>query len=512
MYCIYVDDDILYHPLLSSEGRAITSGRIDLELDKTGSATISIPQVNPLYGSINKMKSMVRITDDEEEIFRGRVLHDNRDFANNRKMYVEGELAFMIDNILSPYDNTVCASWQPFITWLGRAFNGTAGDFFRYYVYVYNTQVESNKRYTIGTVNASAAGTAATISNKDYPTIWDEINKKLIDTYGGHIRTRLTNGVRYIDWLNDYDHICGQPIEFGQNLLDINDYTSAENVVTVLIPLGKDLGGATGRVNITSVNDGQLQVANDTARDIFGNIWEARIWDEITDPTTLKALGIEYLTRVANPLKTMTIKAVDLNFAGIETDKIRLGDKIRVISDPHGINSLYQCTKMSIDLINPANSTYTFGDIPNTLTGQSAYMEAEIGQANSAASKADQKADSSAAAALIEAKAYADTLVLGASNAYESDRTKATDEATASALYSDLLDEVTVKVYKTVNGESRYKLGLMAQDIDTALTQLQLAERPILSGTTVDYDELVAVLWQAVQDLRDRVSTLENGG
>ena len=510
MYQIIVDNDVLYNPYLVSEGRAITSGTINLELDKTGSATITIPSVNPMQGSIYKMKSMVQILDDDEEIFRGRVFNDTMGFDKSKKMYVEGELGFMIDNILSPYNNDICAAWQPFITWLGRAFNGTVADFFRYYVFVYNTQVESAKQFHIGTIDVAAASLSVTIGSKDYPTIWDELNNKLIKQYGGHVRTRLSEGVRYIDWIADYTRICGQAIEFGVNLLNIEEYISAEDLITVLIPLGKDLGDSTGRVNITSVNDGQLGLTDNTAKAQYGNIWGVRIWDDVTDPSTLKALGRNELPKVSNPLRTITIKAVDLNFAGVQTDKIHLGDKIRVISRPHGIDALYQCSKMSINLLNPANTTYTFGDIPKTITGAQVKTEDDVKQASSTASQAERDAGSSAAAALLEAKSYADSLVLNASNAYESDRTKAVGETTMSSVYTDLIDEVEAKIYKTSNGESRYKLGLMAQDISAALTDLGL-DNPILTGTTVDYDELVAVLWAAVKDLRDRVDTLEGG-
>ena len=61
MYVIMVDDDILYHPLLVNEGRAVTSATVDVELDKTGSATITIPVNNVMYDSINKMKSMIQV-------------------------------------------------------------------------------------------------------------------------------------------------------------------------------------------------------------------------------------------------------------------------------------------------------------------------------------------------------------------------------------------------------------------------------------------------------------------
>ena len=378
MYTIYVDGHMLYNPLLASEGFAVTEASLSWEIDKTGYMYLTIPANNFALGEIARMKSMITVYDDELELFRGRVLHDTRNFDNSRTLYIEGELGFMADNVLSPYDNTVCAEWTPFITWLGRPFDGTLGDFFRYYVYVYNTQVEAAKQYAIGTVNATAASEQAELSNNEYPTIWDEINNKLIEPHGGHIRVQEQGGTHYIDWIQDYDGVSGQIIEFGRNLLDINDYLSAEDVVTVLIPLGAETETPDGRVNIKSVNDGKLYIVDDLGQALFGNIWRAHVWDDETNPATLLQLGRAYLTEAANPLKTMTVKAVDLGFTGVDGGHIRLGDRVRVVSPPHGIDAVYQCTQVSLDLLDPANSTYTIGTPPATATGEQAKSDKEI--------------------------------------------------------------------------------------------------------------------------------------
>lgn len=59
-----------------------------------------------------------------------------------------------------------------------------------------------------------------------------------------------------------------QVIEFGTNLLDITEYITAENVFTVLIPLGErqkdSSGNETGRLTIESVNSGKDYIESAT--------------------------------------------------------------------------------------------------------------------------------------------------------------------------------------------------------------------------------------------------------
>lgn len=221
MYSIMVDDEILYHPMLASEGLAVSSATVTVEMDKTGSAEITVPCVNPEVTRCSKMTAMIRFMDDDKELFRGRILNDDRDFYNNKTMYIEGELAFMLDHILSPYNAAIIRQlWNvQFQNDYGRLFNGTVGDYFRYYVSVYNSQSDNNRKFKVGEVTALGASVDIDalirayeeqkqadpdntpenediIKNYEYPNIWDEINNKLIERYGGHIRTRCESSIR----------------------------------------------------------------------------------------------------------------------------------------------------------------------------------------------------------------------------------------------------------------------------------------------------------------------------
>ena len=363
MYKIYLDGEILYHPMMTDDNYIITSATVDLGLNETGSATIIIPQINPKYDSINKLKSNIEIYDDDNLIFRGRVLHDERDFNNNKEIYCEGELAWLMDTAISP--RTIS--------------NKTVAETFETYISIYNEQVKESKRFTVGIVDVDGI---VNYTSYDFSILLDEINERLIAPYGGYIRTRYENGTHYIDYLSTYSSVCDQVIEFGSNMLDFNEYISADNVYTVIIPLGKQLqdddGNYIGRVNIKSVNNNHEYVSNSTAESQFGNIWKIEIFDDIEDPSELKQAGQEALNKCITLATTITINAIDLKLVDVNADRIKLGDGIRVLSAPHGIDQIFQCSKISYDLLNPAANTYEFGESQVSISRKSAQLSSNI--------------------------------------------------------------------------------------------------------------------------------------
>ena len=359
MYKVYAGNDLLYDPRLANDGYALTSATVDLEIGKAGSVALTAPPTNPTLTGISRMRTMIRVMQDDEEIIRGRVLRDTTDFRKCRKMTIEGELAFLIDYIMPPVYPAVTMS---------------AESFFRQIIARYNEQVigvEDTKTLTVGTVTVS--GTRE-FYQPEYVTLQDAMYDELVDYFGGYPRIRVEGGVRYIDYLAEYTHQNTQTIEFGENLVDLSQYISAEDTATVIIPLGAmqqdNTGKDMGRVTIKSLPEqaGKEHIQDPTAQTAYGNIWQTVIFDDIEDPAELKRKGQEYLADSKNLLSTLEISAVDLHLLDVDTEALRIGDRVRVVSAPHGVDAVLQCTKIHLDLFNPAASKYTFGDPPKQIT------------------------------------------------------------------------------------------------------------------------------------------------
>ena len=376
MYTILIDGKALYIPNLVDEGYDVISPKLTFELNKAGSLEFTLPPNNVMYDQIQKLKSIVQVFDGSEEIFRGRILHEEKDFFRNKSVYCEGDLAFLLDSIQRVYD-----------------YKGSLDGLFRQYIDNHNQQVEETKRFVVGEITVTDKNDYIHYSSTQYPNTFDEINEKLIGTHGGYIRTRLKNGVRYIDYIEDYETVSPQIIEFGVNMLDISEYIKADDVFTVLIPLGATQEGSDQRLTITSVNGGKDYIVDQSAVDLFGYIWKINTWDDVTLPENLLTKGQTFLNSGIQMSVSLEMKAVDLHLINVNTQRIRLGDHVGVLSVPHHLDRLFQCTKVSLDLVDPKNSQYDFGLSFSSMTDMQVENNKGNGVLETAVISAQQTAD-----------------------------------------------------------------------------------------------------------------------
>lgn len=367
MYTIHVDGNLLFSSGTDDERFIILSPRLSLDVNGAGSLTFVMPPCNQMYGRIHKIKSIITVKQDDEVIFRGRVLDDEKDSYNQKNVYCEGERSFLLDSLKEPYDHTKGINVQKF-------FNDLIEN--------HNKQVEEEKRFTVGIITAVDKDAEMEVKDGSYNDTLCVVEDRLLGAYGGYLRTRTEGDDHYIDWIKDSGDTNSQMIEFGVNLLDLKDKVDAADVFTVLIPLGKsDIdkdGNKTDPVSIKSVNDGVEYLEDKDAIQLYGRIWRTQTWVYEDDPKKLKEKGLEYL-KTGIAVQTLTLNAIDMHFTDGDVQRISIGDHVHILSDPNGLDITIICSRMDIDLLNPEKTTYTFGEPPRTLTENFVETEEEVG-------------------------------------------------------------------------------------------------------------------------------------
>lgn len=409
MYTIYADSSLVYAPNLANEedgGYAVIDPVVTSELNAVGSAEFKMPEINPMYDGISKLKSIIKIYDERIEagistrrrIFRGRVLDDEADLWNRKDVYVEGELGFFNDSRVRPY-----------------TFTGSVSEYFAFLVNQHNSQVESEKQFHVGRCTVTDANDYITRESSDYPKTWQEMKDKLLDLLGGYLITRyeVENGqeVEYIDYLAVSGGLSEQDIVFAENLLDIKNFVDATDVYTVLIPLGKSDANTGERLTIKAVNDNKDYIESDIGVALYGRITNVITWDDVTEAQNLLSKGQTQLAEGILSSITINIGAFDLHLLSIDTEAIKVGKYNRVISVPNKISAPFQCIKTKVNLKDPGRSEYTFGAAMATLTGASARNTISGASAQAAASAASVAANATANALNIALGEIADDYV-----------------------------------------------------------------------------------------------------
>lgn len=224
MFEVYLDGRIL--DFAGDETNCIISPKLSLALNEAGTFKFDITYKNPEYGNIENRASMIQVLKNGKEVFNGEVKYYDKESDNVKSIYTEGELSFLQDSIQPQAEYHNLTTRQILETWLN----------------IHNSQVEERKRFYVGIVTIHDSNDSLYRYTNRENTL-EAICEKLIDRLGGYLRIRKVNGVRYLDWITlaEYGKYCEQPIEFGTNLLDYAENTSASDLATAVLPLGARL-------------------------------------------------------------------------------------------------------------------------------------------------------------------------------------------------------------------------------------------------------------------------------
>lgn len=351
MYRVYCNDSPLYD--LRDEDLVLISPTVKIGENTAGSFEFSILPKHPHYEEVNELTSVITAYDGDEEIFCGRVVEITKDLYNRKKVICEGELAYFNDSIQRP------AKYQGL----------TVRGYLETLVNIHNQQVKNqgiDKTFKVGAVTVQ--------DSNDYVykyTNWEStlevIKTDLLETYGGYLRIRKENGVRYIDYLADYPNTNTQVIEFGSNLLNFTHDMVASDIVTAVIPLGArledvtEVEGLDAYLTIKDVNGGVDYVYSQEAVKSYGWIFKTVKWDDVHVADNLLRKGKEYLSDIQFAQITLTVSAVDLHMLHVDMERIKVLDEIRVTSSPNGLDRFFPVSEMTIYLDKPSNNKLTLG-------------------------------------------------------------------------------------------------------------------------------------------------------
>ena len=351
MYTVYADDICIYNSRSVEKESRLIDPVLTLEENYAGSFEFSIPPSNIGYSLIQRMTSEIVVKRNNTEIWSGRVLSEESDFYNIRKLYCEGELAYLNDTVQPQaeyHDITVRGFLETLLT-------------------NHNSKVTDNKKFYVGIVTVTDTNDSL-YRYTNFENTFDCISDKLVGRLGGRLRVRKVNGTRYLDYLNEYPNTNSQTINFGENLLDFTKEFEHSDFATVILPLGAMLDESPiealeAYTDVSSVNGGSLFVASENALERYGRIEKVVHWDNVYEPENLLSKAEEYLRDIQFEKMTLAVKALDLQYMGVDAEEIKLLDEIRVVSPPHGIDRLFPVTKLTVPLDTPEDTEFVMGAV-----------------------------------------------------------------------------------------------------------------------------------------------------
>lgn len=357
------------HDPYSPLGNKIVSGEIKQAVNSIHELEFAIPLNHTMYQKMVQFKSIIEVVNlrDNEVEFVGRVLTMTNEMSTNgfvQKVVCEDFLSYFHDSA----------------QWFQKLPNNGAEEYFKIILESANSQIEDFKR--IAPRNITVRGK----SNRPYRYIgydstWDTVKERIINNIGGYLTLREFNTRLYVDWTKEIGTIKESPIKLGQNIKSASREVDFDGLATIIVPIGADLQSqnegqeedqspdvSRAQLDIRSVNDGKMYLADEELIKEFGFIRKSVIWTEIDNPSILLARGKQYLRNQKIALAKWTISAVERYLIDSRYSKFRIGNKHKIINAPlSGVETL-QILEKKIDILNPQTVDLTIGSQSQSLS------------------------------------------------------------------------------------------------------------------------------------------------
>lgn len=385
MYKIKVDEKLLCFTGSVTGMEYVTDPDVKLVVNGVDSFSFAIYPQHPLYKKIVCKVSRVKIWRDSKLLFYGEVTGYSQDMYGIRTYDCEGALAWLND-----------------LHFAYSISGATPKDVLYWYIKQYNQKLrDKSKSFELGTVTVHKAmtqdGTEGTIARSSgvYPSFWEEIQDKLLNSFGGILRVRYVGSdscAGYIDWLAIPDGTCTQDVRYAKNLLNCDWTYDCTSIATAVVPLGKrkdssgdnevrltidkaDDDDATFMIQYMTGTDDLVKYGNmvysKSRMEKYGLIQQAVTFDDVIDTGTLAYQGAVWLRQNGKASSTISAEAIDLADIDESVEHFTLGDYVRTKLPGDSAESLFPITAIEIPIAAPENAKLTVGTQESSITSGS---------------------------------------------------------------------------------------------------------------------------------------------
>lgn len=383
MYRITYGQYIIYDPrgANDTDNLVVIDPVIPLTVTGSGVAEFTLLPTHPNLANIRKLRGIVEVLENDDVIYRGRVVGNTKNFDLSHRISVEGITSCLNDSIIEPYNFPGDFVDDP--EYQAAAESGNVVDYyFRWLLGQHNGQVSDEQKILPGNVTVTDPNNYISRSKEEPAVVADLIKALPESSLGGYLMVRYEANGTYLDYVADLPLTNAQPVEFGQNLLDLIAEYDATETCTAVRPVGKDGLDISmepdGDVDDDIVKSGNI-VYSKSGRETYGQITKLVQFAETTVAKNLVSSAAKWLrSNGLGEKESITCTAVDLHLVDSDVASLRVGRHTLVSSLPHGFENQFPLLEMSLDIINPQNTSITMGRTRRTFTGEQIGADANI--------------------------------------------------------------------------------------------------------------------------------------
>lgn len=367
MYQLYFNNLPLYDPRGQDFGLLIREPSCHLAVGEAGELSFTIDHDHPYAGELTKLKGVVELRAEGRPIYKGRIRMDTQAFDMSRTIETEGLFACLNDSVIPPYNFP--EDFLEDAAYIAAAENGNVIRFFLEWILAeHNGQVGPSQRIELGDVTVTDPNNYLYRSSTEYLTTMETLKRKITDSLAGYLLVDYSGDTTKIHFYKDLPLTNMQVVEFGENLLDLDNILDVADTYTAILPIGAE------GMTLESLPDVELTpdyvksgpiIYSKSVEELYGGIRIIHMekWNDVTEATNLQRKALEKLSTEGVKLsQTIEVSAIDLaDASGSDVSRFVVGRYVELRSTPHGFSASYPLMELEPDILDPGNTRITLG-------------------------------------------------------------------------------------------------------------------------------------------------------
>ena len=435
MYLVYYGDQFVHDAY--SDDRKVHDGKLSGDVNDFLTLEFTVPPTNPAMSLLkaHDYESPVRVTFDDQELFRGYIEYTQEQLNTEVKVYCKGDMSLLADSVVRPYttraDDTeggkvyIGQGYDTMFEWfisqhnshvLYQAPDGTTKGYEKQFKIQYpsgsGTDLETECEKLVQRIDSTYH------YSQSKPTTLQEIQKQILEEAGGYIQLWYNSaGDKCLALYADVPDILknNQVIQFGYNMTEYEfENTCVDTYTAIRAQGGNDDNGTP--VTLSGIPDGVKSSSYYKRGDVVYHMANAEAYgyreyawsnSDITNANSLLANAIVQLQRMMVPTQSIDASAMDLVFVNSEYKHLLPGQEVTVQSFVHNVDVELLVSSCDIDFDSPGSTKYTLGSSATRITKSYGSIMEEITVAADTATGAQRAAGSAGSTALAAQQAAA---------------------------------------------------------------------------------------------------------
>lgn len=369
MYYVYLGGELAFDPL--SDSPLVTSATVSQEANAAAYLDMSlVPSASPEVGQA------VSVLWDGEVLFGGTVSEATRGIEGTWDVTAESGESRLGWVLVPPHSSSgsvgdMCpATVAGYVQWLAEALNRRAAGGWR-------VDVGVNEGALL------AQGGALSVSEDSWRTVADLLDSNVL-SLGGWLGWEPREGGATLSLYADVRDAASQVVELGANVADMSSGLSSDGLATAIVAYSGDL-------TLDGLSEDELALASNAGMMVSGGALydpaavalygyrEEREELQASTRADLVRASVARLRESSSPTRTVECRAVDMALAG-GGPHLRVGQAVRVRAQPLGVDEYMVVRSVSLDLMDPDQTSYELGAAHDTLTGQQSARLRELNE------------------------------------------------------------------------------------------------------------------------------------